>query len=78
MWEDDIKERNRQQQEQMKRLNLEQQQVSTLIMTPFKSAMPLVEWGAVKPYFVVFLLLSGRCYDAETSTIQLLLNWAFA
>lgn len=26
MWEDDIKERNRQQQEQMKRLNLEQQQ----------------------------------------------------
>ena len=29
-------------------------------------------------YFVSFLLITGRCYDAETSVILLLLNSAFA
>ena len=30
------------------------------------------------PYFVSFLLLTGRCYDAETSVILLLLDRALA
>ena len=29
-------------------------------------------------YFMSFLLLTGRCYDAETSVILLLLDRAFA
>ena len=30
------------------------------------------------PYFALLLLLTGRCYDTETSAILLLLKWAFA
>ena len=30
---------------------------------------------ALVAYFAVFLLHTGRCYDAETSAILLLLNW---
>ena len=37
--------------------------------------MPVHLHGA---YFVSFLLLTGRCYDAETSVILLLLDRAFA
>ena len=37
--------------------------------------MPVHSHGA---YFVSFLLLTGRCYDAETSVILLLLDRAFA
>ena len=37
--------------------------------------MPVHVHGA---YFVSFLLLTGRCYDAETSVILLLLDRAFA
>ena len=37
--------------------------------------MPVHLHGA---YFVSFLLLTGRCYDAETSGILLLLDRAFA
>ena len=36
--------------------------------------MPVHLHGA---YFVSFLLLTGRCYDAETSVILLLLDRAF-
>ena len=37
--------------------------------------MPVHLHGA---YFVSFLLLTGRCYDAETSVILLILDRAFA
>ena len=37
--------------------------------------MPVHLHGA---YFMSFLLLNGRCYDAETSVILLLLGRAFA
>ena len=37
--------------------------------------MPVHLHGA---YFVSFLLLTGRCYDTETSVIVLLLDRAFA
>ena len=47
--------------------------VRSVCVTTF--TMPVHVHGA---YFVSFLLLTGRCYDAETSVILLLLDRAFA
>ena len=45
----------------------------TVCVTTF--TMPVHLHGA---YFVSFLLLTGRCYDAETSVILFVLDRAFA
>ena len=47
--------------------------VAHVCVTTF--TMPVHLHGA---YFMSFLLLTGRCYDAETSVILLLLDRAFA
>ena len=46
---------------------------TTVCVTTFTVPVHLHE-----PYFVIVILLTGRCYDAETSAILLLLKRAFA